>query len=365
MKINIITELFSPHIGGQETRYYYFGKELVKSSEIVNIITIRYSRNLPVGEVLEGIRVMRVFDIPNYINLYKRSYRGILVYSVKLSKFLKENRHLENVILNEMPIFQILLSNQSTFRHMDIAIDWAEHWIEPYYIPLFKKISHAASKHIVINQTIYDLLRRYGISKSQICLIPPAVNPQLFRSDVDSKEHGLIIYVGRLIRHKNVDTLLKAFHVASKYDNNLKLIIIGDGPQRYFLESLTQSLKISNKVIFKGFVDNSELISLLKKSYLFVLPSAREGFSWAILESLAAGTPVVTVNYPNNYGAKVVKYSGGGVVTSSSYLDIAKKILYLQKHVDLWTQLYQNAISFVKHYDIKIMTKRLKLFLEN
>ena len=362
MDINIVTELFHPHIGGQETRYRRLGKELSSQGFSVNLYTIRLSNSLPVKEEIDGITVYRLFEIPNYIHNYRRTARGLLAYTKTLHDFLHSSRGLKNVIINQMPILPILL-NCPQIKHIDAIIDWAEYWANNFFFPFFRKLAKCTNRHIVINPEIYQFLLRNGLSNNQICYIPPAIDLKKYQCDVDNKKHDQILYVGRLVKHKNVDMLIKAFSYVSKRATDTRLFIIGDGPEKEYLKRLTYSLNIHDKVLFKSHLSDSALISLLKESYLLVLPSSREGFSWVILESMAAGTPVITVDYLNNYGAKVVRKSEGGVVCKPTYIGIAKAILHLLSNSEKWFSLHKNAIEYSMYHDIKLITKKLARFL--
>jgi len=362
MGISIITELFHPHIGGQETRYRRLGRELSSQGFAIDLYTIRLSSSLPVKEKIDGITVYRIFDIPNYIHNYRRTARGLLAFTKILHDFLRINPDLKNVIINQMPILHILL-NCSEIKRIDAIIDWAEYWPNRLFTPVFRKLARCSDRHIVINPEIYQFLLQNGLTNSQVCYIPPAIDLKKYQCDVNNKRHGQILYVGRLVDHKNVDMLLKAFSYVSQRAADTKLFIVGDGPKKEYLKRLAFYLNIHNKVIFKSHLSDLTLISLMKESYLLVLPSSREGFSWVILESMAAGTPVITVDYLNNYGAKVVKKSGGGVVCRPSYIEIAKTILHLLSDDEKWLSLHRNALEYSMHHDIKLTIKKLAHFL--
>ncbi len=101
-----------------------------------------------------------------------------------------------------------------------------------------------------------------------------------------------IIGVGRLSKQKRFDILIQAFYLSSIDD--YKLVILGEGNQREHLDKLVNSLNLSERVIFPGFVDNP--YPWYKNAALFVLSSDTEGFVNVITEALACGTPVVSTN---------------------------------------------------------------------
>lgn len=102
-----------------------------------------------------------------------------------------------------------------------------------------------------------------------------------------------ILSVGSFKEAKRFDILLKAFSIVSNH-LNVKLILLGDGPLRKDLAVLSETLGISERVIMPGFFPNTS--PFYECSDLFVLSSDREGLPTVIVESLAAGTPVVATD---------------------------------------------------------------------
>ena len=102
-----------------------------------------------------------------------------------------------------------------------------------------------------------------------------------------------ILSVGSFKKAKRFDILLKAISIVSD-KQAVKLILLGDGPLRNSFTELAEKLGISDSVIMPGFVLNTP--SFYEFSDLFVLSSEREGLPTVIVESLAAGTPVVATD---------------------------------------------------------------------
>ena len=102
-----------------------------------------------------------------------------------------------------------------------------------------------------------------------------------------------ILSVGSFKEAKRFDILLKAFSIVSNH-LNVKLILLGDGPLRKDLVVLSETLGISERVIMPGFIPKTS--PFYECSDLFVLSSDREGLPTVIIESLAAGTPVVATD---------------------------------------------------------------------
>ena len=101
------------------------------------------------------------------------------------------------------------------------------------------------------------------------------------------------------------------------------------------MESLAKELNLNNNTVFKGFLDNhDEVLSFIKSSKVFVLPSTREGFGISIIEANACGIPVITINHKDNaskfliqeesYGNKGNK--GNGFLCQLDEKDLKEKV---------------------------------------
>jgi len=100
--------------------------------------------------------------------------------------------------------------------------------------------------------------------------------------------------IGRLSREKGIDVLLNASQNFVRPGLKYKLIIVGDGPERQYLEDLTSQLHINENVVFVGVTDNVK--KFLALFDLYVQPSRSEGLPIAILEAMSAGIPTIATD---------------------------------------------------------------------
>src|SRR5207253_3095505 len=110
-------------------------------------------------------------------------------------------------------------------------------------------------------------LKAMGVDSSRIRTVPLGVDLDLTFNAPKANETSDIIYVGRLLEHKNVDVLIKAIARVKKTRPNVSAIIVGDGPERQRLEKLSRKLKLLDNLTFYNFVDDHvELYGLMKSS---------------------------------------------------------------------------------------------------
>ncbi len=147
-----------------------------------------------------------------------------------------------------------------------------------------------------------DLARISGLPLAKIDVIyNPIVTPEFLEKIDESLNHPwflpnqppVILGVGRLVKQKDFPTLIRAFaRVRQEY--SARLMILGEGKERAYLEALVQELGLEEDVLFPGFVTNP--YAYMARSALFVLSSAFEGFGNVLAEAMAAGIPVVSTN---------------------------------------------------------------------
>jgi glycosyltransferase involved in cell wall biosynthesis len=107
------------------------------------------------------------------------------------------------------------------------------------------------------------------------------------------------LYVGRLSHEKGVDLLIRAFAQACSagLSHTGTLFLAGDGQEREELECLARELGIEDRVSFLGMVPHEKMATLFAEAYVSVIPSrCPENMPYSVIESLAAGTPVIGSN---------------------------------------------------------------------
>ena len=143
---------------------------------------------------------------------------------------------------------------------------------------------------VAVSNAVKDsLVEEFKISKNKIKVIYNGVDTaKFFAKDISSPINSLkLIYVGRLIEDKGVQTIL---HAMAMYGNEIEihLTIVGDGPYRRSLQELAADLKIEKKVEFLG--NQNNVPELLETADIFIhVPLLEEGFGITVIEAMACG----------------------------------------------------------------------------
>jgi len=113
------------------------------------------------------------------------------------------------------------------------------------------------------------------------------------------EEQLLILHVARLVEVKGTRYLLRAFARVARTHDEVRLLIIGDGPLRRPLHALAASLGVGDRVEFLGALPHAEVLSSMRKAAMLVLPGIRtatgreEGLGMVLLEAAATGVPII------------------------------------------------------------------------
>jgi len=142
------------------------------------------------------------------------------------------------------------------------------------------------------------LVSKYKFDPKLILPIKIGLDIKNIKRTKPSPQKFDLVFCGRLHHRKGIYTLLKIVQEMKKARPDIKLAIIGDGPEKHDLRAEAARRKLSGHIKFFGYTDDNHKYSLLKSSRVFLLPSFEEGWGIVIAESLACRTPVVVSSIP-------------------------------------------------------------------
>ena len=156
-----------------------------------------------------------------------------------------------------------------------------------------------------VSSKIRDNLVSMGFDPARIYYITPPVDPDPFlKHDHQGEEKinrkfGLVknrtfMFIGRLAYQKDLSTLLKAMAILKKDYSDVKLLIVGEGPEKVSQEILAERLGLNENVFFVGNVSSDKLINFFGVSLSLVLSSLYEGTAKVIKEAAFADRPTIT-----------------------------------------------------------------------
>lgn len=170
--------------------------------------------------------------------------------------------------------------------------------IKEYHKTALEKASHFDAFVFITKRQKEHIENQFG-PRSTFHVVPHSA-PQIPSGQIVSREHLTAVMIGRYVKTKNFDHAIYAFEKVIKKIPKARLELWGFGSQKENLEALVRELMLENNVFIMGFTDNPTAI--FKRASFSVFPTTSEGFPLVILESMAAGAPVIS--YDLNYGPR-------------------------------------------------------------
>jgi glycosyltransferase involved in cell wall biosynthesis len=168
-----------------------------------------------------------------------------------------------------------------------------------------------------------------------------------------------LISIGRLSKEKGFDILIKSVgYMVSKFKYNVKLCIIGDGPEKNNLFKLTNELNLGNRIVFTGYIPDAHMV--LKSFDIFVMSSITEGMPITLLEAMRVGMPIVATAIG---GIPEALDNGkcGIVVSPGSEIELARGISQLHEDNRLKIFLSKESMQqFYHNFTVEKMEKNYR-----
>ena len=199
-----------------------------------------------------------------------------------------------------------------------------------------------------------------GLPESRITVIWNGLAPEDFAAATPAflprpgwRRVGMVARMNS--RAKNHSIFLRVAARLAADDSKVEFVMVGDGPLRPELESQAADLGLGERVRFLG--DRRDVLAILSSVDLTVLPSASKSLSNAIIESMAAGVPVVATNIGSNF--ELVTKERGALVALGDEEALAREIARILREDVLRVQMGENSRRFAQqNFTLKEMGRR-------
>lgn len=190
-------------------------------------------------------------------------------------------------------------------------------------------------------------------------VIPNPVDLSMFGRRTNKNDPHKIVFLGRLVKRKGCRQLIQAFALAAADNQELRLVIAGDGPERPSLEKLVERLGLSGRVQFLGFIDEADKPGLLGSAAVACFPSLYgESFGIVLIEAMAAGAGVVIGG--DNPGYSSVLSEGPLLLVDPRDTEaLANKLSFIFANSDMRQEAHEWQSQSVKQYDINVVGNRI------
>ena len=294
--------------GGVQTRVWELARRLAKD-HTVHWYGLKYW-NGPDQIERDGVTIHGVMEATDLYVGDRRSIHEAISFASRLTKPLLQN-DFDVIDCQEFPYFPVLPSKLAALAGTGtLVLTWHEIWDAYWYDYLGWKgicgqtverlTARLPDVHVAVSERTQRDARSIGVHDPH--LVPNGIDLDAIRAIPPADREVDVLYAGRLIPEKGVDTLVDAIdQLRHQSVPELSCVIVGEGPVRERLERRIDNQDLGDVITILDFQERHEdVIGLIKAASVLALPSRREGFGITALEALACGTPVATINHPQN-----------------------------------------------------------------
>ncbi|PHR31302.1 MAG: N-acetyl-alpha-D-glucosaminyl L-malate synthase BshA [Fluviicola sp.] len=357
MKIGIV---LYPTFGGSGVVATELGKSLAKRGHNVHFIT--YSQPVRLGTFRENVSYHEV-SVSDYPLFEYQPYETVL--ASKMVDVVKHEGldilHVHYAIPHASAAFmaKMILKSQgidipfvTTLHGTDITLVGRD----PSFEPVITFCLNESDAVTAVSKSLKEDTYKHFSTTRPIEVIPNFITvPDDFqnldrslRECYASEDEFLLCHVSNFRKVKRVEDVLLVFQKVNAVKPS-RLLLVGDGPERYKLEELCRELDLCERVKFLGKVTDTQQV--LQISDIFILPSETESFGLAALEAMAVGVPVIS---SNTGGIPEVNVHGvtGFLSNVGDTDDMAKNALEIFKDDKTLEQFRKNAQVRARQFDL-------------
>ncbi|MCX6701772.1 MAG: glycosyltransferase [Candidatus Zambryskibacteria bacterium] len=382
MKIALYSDTFAPKIDGVANTVKNSARALGEMGHEVRVYVVSEKNGVELTKQANGLYTVITIpsvSIPVYPGVRFSLPFGFTLFNLR--KFRPDVVHvhtpfavgIEGVV--GAKIFGIpLVGTHHTFfdyylKHIYLDYNWAKKFSWRITVAFYNRVDLVISP----TKSLRDELTSNGLYK-QVGVLSNSIDFQVFRNDKKlnlsrlelKKKFGIsgksIVYMGRVSYEKNIDDVVLATAQLVKKIPDIKLMIVGDGPEKEKLITMSKNLKIEKNVIFTGFLHNESLVKALSANEVFVTASRSENMPLAVLEAESLGLPVVAISslgmceiVDDNVNGFLLPQGDKEKIVSN----IADAILKFMTDDALLEKFSNNSKKLSEKYSEKEITKKL------
>ena len=358
MKIGIV---LYPTFGGSGIVATELGKELAKKNHKVHFIT--YTEPVRLGELRKNIFYHEVTtsDYPLFkYTPYEQVLTSKLVDVVKFEKL--DLLHVHYAIPHASAAYmaqQILLDQNikipfiTTLHGTDITLVGKDPSFEPV---INFSINHSNSVTAVSKslkketEKLFKVQKKINVIPNFICTQDyQLVNNDFYKKIFAPNNEKIICHISNFRKVKRIQDVLAAFEIISK-KIAVKLILVGDGPERSSLERLSRESVYSNHIHYLGSLKSTK--EVLNISDIFFLPSLTESFGLSALEAMACSVPVISTK-TGGIPEVVVHGESGMLSNVGDFKNMANNAIKILSNENQLNKFKANALKQAQKFDVK------------
>ena len=369
MRIGIV---LYPTFGGSGIVATELGKALSKKGHEIHFIT--YSEPVRLGELRKNIfyHEVRTSDYPLFkFTPYEQVLTSKLVDVVKFERLDLLHVHYAIPHASAAYMAQQILKDQgvkipfvTTLHGTDITLVGKDPSFEPvinFSINKSNRVTAVSENLKKETFELFDIKNNIEVIPNFICLKEYKMdNNDYYKKRFAPNNEKVICHVSNFRKVKRIEDVIIAFEGISK-EMDVKLLLVGDGPERARLEQISRNSKFSKNIFFLGSLKSTK--EVLNISDLFILPSSKESFGLSALEAMACGVPVIASD--SGGIPEVISHGKSGLLNSvGDTYQMTKNALKLLSNDSLLERFKTNAYQQAMKFDIEVILPKYESLYE-
>lgn len=369
MRIGIV---LYPTFGGSGIVATELGKALSKKGHEIHFIT--YSEPVRLGELRKNIfyHEVRTSDYPLFkFTPYEQVLTSKLVDVVKFERLDLLHVHYAIPHASAAYMAQQILKDQgvkipfvTTLHGTDITLVGKDPSFEPvinFSINKSNRVTAVSENLKKETFELFDIKNNIEVIPNFICLKEYKLdNNDYYKKRFAPNNEKVICHVSNFRKVKRIEDVIIAFEGISK-EMDVKLLLVGDGPERARLEQISRNSKFSKNIFFLGSLKSTK--EVLNISDLFILPSSKESFGLSALEAMACGVPVIASD--SGGIPEVISHGKSGLLNSvGDTYQMTKNALKLLSNDSILENFKTNAYQQAMKFDIEVILPKYEKLYE-
>ena len=321
LRIAVVSDAVYPwNTGGKEMRIHELMSRAVYRGCAVDIYTMRWWAGRD-DHCQDAIRYRAIAPRRPLYSGRRRSIRQAVSFCLATWRLLFRSFDLMDA--DAIPFLHLIpLALVARIRRRPMVVTWHEFWGRDYWVDYLGRIGILAAaiergclslptRIIAASQGTAERIVAESRGRIEPVVIPNGVDlAGVAELALDSGGHvdgpRRLVFVGRLLSHKNADIAIEATKLLRSRGQDVELTIIGEGPEDDRLR-VAAGPDLDQSITIRPFIpDRTALLREIAAADIFLFPSVREGFGMVALESMALGTPVITTDHPDNHARALI-----------------------------------------------------------
>lgn len=386
----MLSDSFFPRLNGVTVSVQSYAEGLTELGTEVCVVCLDYSevqqKKSNYNQKKDKKMPFKIVRIPGADITFSKEDR-----MVRLDKWYRIKRELDNFrpdVIHINTEFTIAYLGAIYCRHRHVPFVYTFHTLWEQYFPNYLSympsvMSGKIGKELIIfylkradliitpTKEIQAKVAEYGIQR-ETYILPTGISSKKFKVDKNKekkkkakilkkysalKGKKILLFVGRVVKEKNLDFLLDAFEKIHQRMPETALLIVGDGPHLEALKASAKERNLKKSVVFTGYQESNETVYFYKTADIFTFPSKTETQGLVTIEAMLSGLPVVAIGEMGT--VNVMKGDNGGFMVKDNLDEFVEKTLLLLQDKDVYKQKKKEALAWGEQWKISTLTPRL------